>query len=100
MDLLCAEQTLHFIEEDTKEGCDCSDVSAGRKAKGGSLVVGNECGKGTTEDVQVEEQVEGNEEDKKCEEVQQKKNRRTKRLQAKAGSKCDDAEQNCNKCAT
>ena len=34
----------------------------------------------------------------KCEEVQQKKNRRTKRSQAKAGCEGDDAEQKCNKC--
>ena len=66
--LVSAEQALHFIEDDTKEGCDCSDVSAGGKAQEGSLVAGNKCGKEGTEDVQAEEQVEGNEEDKKCEE--------------------------------
>ena len=59
--------------------------------------MGNECGKETTEEVRAEEQVEGNEEDKKCEEVQQKNNRRTKRSQAKAGCEGDDAEQKCNK---
>ena len=99
MDLLSAEKALHFIEDDTKEGCDCSDVSAGGKAQKGSLVVGNECGKETTKDVQAEEQVEGNEEDKKYEEVQQKKNRRTKRSWAKAGCEGDDTEQKWNKCA-
>ena len=97
MDLLSAEWVLHFIEDDTKEGCDCSDVSAGGKSTRRFIVEGNECGKEATEDVQAEEQVEGNEEDKKCEEVQQKKNRRTKRSQAKAGCEGDDAEQKHNK---
>ena len=46
VDLLSVKQTLHFIEDDTKEGCDCFDVSARVK---GSLV-GNECGKETIED--------------------------------------------------
>ena len=59
MDLLSAEQALNFIEDDTKGGFECSDVSAGEKAQEGSLVVGNECGKEATEDVQAEEQVEG-----------------------------------------
>ena len=64
----------------------------GGKAQEGLVVEGYECGKEATEDVQAEEQVEGNEEDKKCEEVPQK-NRRTKRSQAKAGCEGDDAEQ-------
>ena len=57
MDLLSAEQALDFIEDDTKEGCHCSDVSAGGKAQEGSVVEGNECDKEATEDVQAEEQV-------------------------------------------
>ena len=28
VDLLSAEQALDFIEDDAKEGCDCSDISA------------------------------------------------------------------------
>ena len=35
-DLLSAEQALDFIEDDTKEYCDCSDGSAGVKAQEGS----------------------------------------------------------------
>ena len=99
MDLLSAEQALDFIEDDTKEACECSDISAWGKAQEGSLVEGNECGKEATIDVQAEEQAESNEEDEICEEVHQKKNRRTKRSQAKAGCEGDDAEQKSNKCA-
>ena len=90
---------MNFIEDDTKEGSDHSNVSAGSKAQEGSVVEGNECGKEATEDVQAEQEVEGNEEDEKCKEVPQKKNRRTKRSQAKAGFEGDDAEQKSNKCA-
>ena len=80
-DLLSAEQALNFIEDDTKEDSDHSNVSAGSKAQEGSVVEGNECGKEATQDVQAEQEVQGNEEDEKCKEVTQKKNRRPKRSQ-------------------
>ena len=64
---------------DAEEGSDHSTVSARSKEQESSVVEENECGKEATQDVQAEQEVEGNEEDEKCKEVPQKKNRRTKR---------------------
>ena len=95
-DLLCAEQALNCLENDTKEGFDQSNISTGNKAQESSVVDENECGKESTQDVQSRQEIEGNEEDEKCKEVPQKKNRRTKRSQAKAGFEGDNTEEKTN----
>ena len=98
-DFLSAEQVLNCLENDTKEGSDHSTVS-GRSKEEGPVVEDSECGKEVTHDVQAEQEIEGNEEDeKKCKEVPQKKNRRTKRSQAKADFEGDNTEKKSNKCA-
>ena len=84
-DLLCNEQAFNCQENVTKEGLDHSNVSTGRKAQESSDVDENECGKESTQDVQAKQDIEGNEEEEKCKDAPQKKNRRTKRSQAKAG---------------
>ena len=87
---------MNCIENDTKEGFDHSNVSTGRKAQESSDVDENECGKESTQDVQAKQEIEGNEEDEKCKEVPQKKNRRTKRSQAKVGFKGDNTQEKSN----
>ena len=87
---------MNCIENDTKEGFDHSNVSTGRKAQESSDVDENECGKESTQDVQAKQEIEGNEEDVKCKEVPQKKNRRTKRSQAKVGFEGDNTQEKSN----
>ena len=98
-DFLSAEQALNCLENDTKEGSDHSTVSGRSKEQEGPVVEDNECGKEVTHDIQAEQEVKGNEEDEKCKEVPQKKNRRTKRSQAKVGFEGDNTEEKRNKCA-
>ena len=92
-DLLCAEQAFNCQEN---EGFDHSNVSTGRKAQESSDVDENECGKESTQDVQAKQDIEGNEEDEKCKDVLQKKNRRTKRSQAKVGFEGDNTQEKSN----
>ena len=96
-DFLSAKQVLNCLENDTKEGSDQYTISGSSKEQEGSVVEENECGKEATHDVQAEQEVEGNEEDEKCKEVPQKKNRRTKSSQVKAGFEGDNTEEKSNK---
>ena len=95
-DLLCNEQAFNCQENVTKEGLDHSNVSTGRKAQKSSDVDENECGKESTQDVQAKQDIEGNEEDEKCKDVPQMKNRRTKRSQAKVGFDSDNTLEKSN----
>ena len=98
-DLLCAEKAFNSLENDTKEGFEHFNVSTGRKAQESSDVDENECGKGSTQDVQDKQEIEGNEKDEKCKELPQKKNRRTKRSQVKVGLAGDNTQEKSNTCA-
>ena len=98
-DLLCTEQGFNCQENVTKEGFDHSNVSTGTKAQESSDDDENECGKESTQDVQAKQDIEGNEEDEKCKNVPQKKNRRTKRSQAKVGFEGDNTQEKSNTCA-